>query len=126
MEKLLKTFQSLSDRNRFRIVSILTTWDELCACQITQLLKISGATASRHLQLLLISDLICSRKEGRWVYYRLNRDNPYSFVLLPLITNCIGEQQDLQDDIKIMENILCSNSPNGCSTKLTIKEQFYE
>ena len=54
-----------------RVVAVLWRFDELCACQITELLQVSGATASRHLRLLQNVGLVESRKEGRWVYYKL-------------------------------------------------------
>ena len=43
----------------------------LCACVITEFLGIAGATASRHLSILVNAGLLESRKEGRWIYYRL-------------------------------------------------------
>ncbi|MBK1792362.1 ArsR/SmtB family transcription factor [Persicirhabdus sediminis] len=71
MKSLLKVTKSLADRNRVRIVLALLEHDELCACQLIELLGISGATASRHLGQLVQADLIESRKDGRWVYYML-------------------------------------------------------
>ena len=67
----LKILKALSDLNRLRIVAALGQYDELCACQITELLGVTGATASRHLSVLQHAGLLESRKEGRWVYYRL-------------------------------------------------------
>lgn len=71
MENQLEILKALSDQNRLRIVAALGRYDELCACQITELLEVTGATASRHLSVLQHAGLIESRKEGRWVYYRL-------------------------------------------------------
>ena len=71
MEATLETLKALSDKNRMRVVAALWRFDELCACQITELLHVSGATASRHLGILLKAGLVDSRKEGRWVYYKL-------------------------------------------------------
>ena len=67
----LEIFKALSDMNRLRIVAALSRHDELCACQITEVLQVTGATASRHLSILQHAGLLDSRKEGRWVYYRL-------------------------------------------------------
>lgn len=68
----LEILKSLSDMNRMRIVAALSRYDELCACQITELLQVTGATASRHLSVLQNAGLLKSRKEGRWIYYRLD------------------------------------------------------
>lgn len=71
MEPVLEIFKALSDKNRLRIVAALSRYEELCACQITELLQVTGATASRHLSVLQHAGLVRSRKEGRWIYYRL-------------------------------------------------------
>ncbi|HPR82289.1 MAG TPA: metalloregulator ArsR/SmtB family transcription factor [Pontiellaceae bacterium] len=76
MNKPLSALKSLSDRNRLRVVASLMHHDELCACQIIELLKVTGATASRHMDLLIRAGLVQSRKAGRWVHYRLAADFP--------------------------------------------------
>lgn len=76
MEQITAVLKSLADKNRLRIVTALLGQEELCACQVTELIEVSGATASRHLSVLVASGLLKSRKQGRWVYYRLHRDNP--------------------------------------------------
>jgi len=52
-------------------VFALSENQELCACQITAMLGLASATVSRHLSLLLGAQLVQSRKDGRWVYFRL-------------------------------------------------------
>lgn len=73
METTLEILKALSDKNRMRVVAALWRFDELCACQITELLQVTGATASRHMGVLLKTGLVDSRKEGRWVYYKLGK-----------------------------------------------------
>ncbi len=74
MDKLIALFKALSDRNRLRIVSALLTYDELCGCHLIELTKVTGATISRHMGVLILSGLVESRKDGRWVYYRICRE----------------------------------------------------
>ncbi|MCP4021796.1 MAG: winged helix-turn-helix transcriptional regulator, partial [Desulfobacteraceae bacterium] len=69
MEKTLSILKALSDKNRLRITAALLHYDELCACQITELLQLSGATVSRHLSLLHQSKILGRRKDGRWIFY---------------------------------------------------------
>lgn len=71
MNTTLEQLKALSDRNRLRVVAALFHIEELCACQIVELLEVTGATASRHMGLLIRAGVVESRKEGRWVYYRL-------------------------------------------------------
>ncbi len=72
MKSQLEQLKALSDRNRLRIVAALMHSEELCACHISELLGVSGATASRHMELLIRAGLIDSRKSGRWVHYKLS------------------------------------------------------
>ena len=76
MEKTLAIMKALADRNRLRISLVLNNYDELCACQITELLGVSGATVSKHLAVLQKAGLLTSRKSGKWVFYRLCPDQP--------------------------------------------------
>ncbi len=71
METVLATLKALADRNRLRVVLALADTDELCACQITELLGVTGATASRHLSQLVRAGILAARRDGRWVHYRL-------------------------------------------------------
>jgi DNA-binding transcriptional ArsR family regulator len=50
----------------------LKTHGELCACKISEFLHITSATVSRHMDVLIAAGLVESRKEGRWVHYRLS------------------------------------------------------
>ena len=66
MEWMTSIFKALSDRNRLRAVSPLMQVNELCACQITERLQVTGATASRHMGVLISAGLVCRKKDGRW------------------------------------------------------------
>jgi len=71
MQVTLNRLKALSDGNRLRVVYALMNCDELCACQITELLQVTGATVSRHLSLMVSAGILDSRKSGRWRYYSL-------------------------------------------------------
>ncbi len=53
MDDLLSILKALSDKNRLRIFCALLSYEELCACQITEFLQVTGATASRHLSIMV-------------------------------------------------------------------------
>jgi ArsR family transcriptional regulator len=73
LSQFLAESKALGDGNRVRLLLALMTHGEVCACQLTELLAVTGATVSRHLSILLHAHLIESRKEGRWIFYRLRR-----------------------------------------------------
>lgn len=75
MLKLQGLFSALSDKNRLRIIAALSEYEDMCACQIVELLKLTGATTSKHLSILIQIGVLDSYKEGRWVHYRLDYSN---------------------------------------------------
>lgn len=70
MDDTLLITKAISDRTRLRIIAALSG-GELCVCQVVELLKLAPSTVSKHLHILSGSGLIRSRKDTRWVYYRL-------------------------------------------------------
>lgn len=76
MNNTLTILKALADKNRLIIVTALMKHEELCACQLIELLKVSGATSSRHLSILTNANIIQNRKDGRWVYYKLSDGIP--------------------------------------------------
>ncbi len=72
---LQSLFKALSDPSRLRVALVLFHHLELCACHISELLGIRPATTSRHMDVLLASGLVTSRKAGRWIHYRLNPEH---------------------------------------------------
>ena len=74
MFQFMTLTKAMADENRVRILMALRTVDELCVCHINELLGLAPSTVSKHLFLLRNSRLLTARKEGRWIYYRLNND----------------------------------------------------
>jgi ArsR family transcriptional regulator len=62
--------KALSDSNRVRTLMFLQG-GELCLCQIIEMLGLAPSTVSKHMAVLHNARLIESRKEGRWVFFRL-------------------------------------------------------
>jgi ArsR family transcriptional regulator, arsenate/arsenite/antimonite-responsive transcriptional repressor len=70
MKEFMAIARALADENRTRAVMFLRK-GELCVCQIVEMLGLAPSTVSKHLEILSSAGLIESRKDGRWVYYRL-------------------------------------------------------
>jgi ArsR family transcriptional regulator len=65
-------FKALSDENRLKIVDMLSS-GEICACVILQEFAITQSTLSHHMKILCDCSLVNARKEGKWMYYSLNK-----------------------------------------------------
>ncbi|MEM8777678.1 MAG: metalloregulator ArsR/SmtB family transcription factor [Cyanobacteria bacterium P01_G01_bin.49] len=71
LSTILSGFRALSDPTRLQILDLLQT-QELCVCELCEKLEISQSKLSFHLRNLRDAELVRSRQEGRWIYYRLN------------------------------------------------------
>ena len=78
MKEFVAIARALSDPGRLRALCALRG-GELCVCQLISLLELAPSTVSKHLSVLNQAGLVDSRKQGRWVYYRLP-DEPVSPV----------------------------------------------
>ncbi len=70
MREFLAITKALSDESRVR--ALLSVRDgELCLCQIIEVLGLSPATVSKHMNVLHQAGLVERRKDGKWHFYRL-------------------------------------------------------
>jgi ArsR family transcriptional regulator len=61
---------ALGSEHRLQIVELLRT-GERCVCEITPEFKLDPSVVSRHLAILERAGVIVSRREGRWIHYRI-------------------------------------------------------
>jgi ArsR family transcriptional regulator len=66
-------FHALSDETRVEIVRLLSH-GERCVCELQQVMDAAQSRLSFHLRALKDAGLVTDRREGRWVYYTLNRE----------------------------------------------------
>ncbi|MFV3402701.1 MULTISPECIES: metalloregulator ArsR/SmtB family transcription factor [Pseudomonas] len=71
-----EVFKSLSDETRARVTLLVASLGELCVCELTCALNESQPKISRHLAQLRSQGLLLDRRQGQWVYYRLNPQLP--------------------------------------------------
>ena len=69
-------FKCLSDPTRLDILKIILERQNVCVCEITEILQLSQPKISRHLALLRTHLILLDERKGQWVYYRLNPDLP--------------------------------------------------
>jgi len=72
-ENNARVFKALCDPNRLKIIEMLQ-YGERCACEILEDLQIGQSTLSHHMKILCDSGLVDGRREGKWMYYSLNKD----------------------------------------------------
>ena len=105
MDDTILRLKALADKNRLRVFCALAQYDELCACQITELLQVTGATVSRHLSILVTAGLLKSRKDGRWVLYGLNRSCTGLDGILQWLNLELQSSLSIQNDLDALRRI---------------------
>ncbi|MCW8964437.1 MAG: metalloregulator ArsR/SmtB family transcription factor [Gammaproteobacteria bacterium] len=86
-------FKMLADRTRMRALMLMQSEDELCVCELTHALKLSQPKISRHLAQLREAGLVRARREGLWMYYRINPALP-AWALAVLKNALTGSELD--------------------------------
>jgi len=74
MSTISEPFKALGDPVRLRLFYLLSRHNELCVCHLTDALGLPQSTVSRHLGLLRQAKLVATRRDGKWMYYRLSGD----------------------------------------------------
>ncbi len=68
-------YKALSDETRLTILAMLLIHGELCVCDLEGGLSISQSKASRHLRYLKNAGILVDRRDGVWVYYKVDTKN---------------------------------------------------
>ena len=71
---LAELFKVFGDSTRIKILSVLMG-EELCVCDIAELLKMTKSAVSHQLKILRQSDIVKYRKSGKNVIYTLADDH---------------------------------------------------
>lgn len=67
----LRRAKALADEHRLLALALLRRRSELCACEIQAATGLTHATVSHHMNVLVDAELVRSRRQGKWMYYRL-------------------------------------------------------
>lgn len=69
-------YKCLSDETRLRCLLLIHKHEELCVCELMEALNDIQPKISRHLAQLKKYDLLIDRRQGQWVFYRINPSLP--------------------------------------------------
>ncbi|MEK4385710.1 metalloregulator ArsR/SmtB family transcription factor [Solibacillus sp. FSL W7-1464] len=84
LSSVAQLFKALADENRAKISFALCQDDELCVCDIANIIGSSVATASHHLRTLHKQGIVKYRKEGKLAFYSLDDDHIKQLITLAL------------------------------------------
>ena len=115
MKEFLAVTKALSDENRVRAVMALHG-GELCVCQLIELLGLAPSTVSKHMAVLHQADLVETRKDGRWIYYRLAGEsrNLCAKAALTMAAGCLGGDGRIRNDAQRLRAIRKTSRDELC------------
>ena len=114
--------KALADENRVRMLLALQK-QELCVCQIIELVKLAPSTVSKHMSILRSARLVEARKDGRWMYYRLAGPNcsPIIRGAIEWARKSLADDPQITGDAKRLEQIIKMDMHKLCESQCSPK-----
>jgi len=86
MDKFM-VLKLLAEKTRFNIFIKLLEYDELCVCELEEILGLKQANTSKHLNKFKEMNLLTSRREGNLIKYSINPDfiNEHEGLIIYLV-----------------------------------------
>lgn len=111
LRDVMAVTKALADEQRVRVMLALQR-GEVCVCQIVEMLGLATSTVSKHMSILKQARLVDSRKEGRWMYYRLAGDEAPEVVhqAIAWIAQSLARDPQVQRDRHELAAI-CNSDP---------------
>ncbi|HDZ06146.1 hypothetical protein LCGC14_0128840 [marine sediment metagenome] len=78
-QKMTKLLSIAGSDVRLKILYLLNLENELCPCDLADILKMSMPAISQHIRKIKDAGIINSRRDGQTLYYSLNRDETEIF-----------------------------------------------
>ncbi|UTW01061.1 metalloregulator ArsR/SmtB family transcription factor [Marinomonas rhizomae] len=97
-------YKALADDTRLRCLLLITQYQELCVCELTEALNETQPKISRHLAQLRKNGLLSDRRQGQWVFYQLHPElaNWSKSVLQTTLDNQVLWLKDNVDQLETM------------------------
>lgn len=98
--EMAETLKLLSDKTRLMIVALLKE-QEMCVCDIVDILETTQPNISQHLKKLKTGGIVNETRRSQWIYYALNiGDKPY-------LNDILNQLPSMKEKIK-------AHHPNRC------------
>jgi ArsR family transcriptional regulator len=101
-------FRALADPTRLRLLNLMGD-DEICVCYLVEALNLSQPKISRHLAYLRRAGVVVTRREGKWMHYRVvTPDNPHAAVIFREIRAWLANDKGMRSDRQRLVGMCCS------------------
>lgn len=105
IERLL---QALGDRTRLRLLNVIGD-DEICVCFFVEALGESQPKISRHLAYLRRAGIVTTRRDGKWVHYRVAKpSNPVAAEIIAGLRRWMDSDPEMVSDRERLVMACCA------------------
>lgn len=106
--KMEQLFRALADRTRLRLLNLMGD-NEVCVCFFVEILQISQPRISRHLAYMKKVGIVASRREGKWMHYRIvTPSDADAERILADVQQYLVNDKDMQRERKKLVKFCCS------------------
>jgi ArsR family transcriptional regulator len=104
-------FMALADRTRLRVLSLIGA-DEVCVCFFVEVLKMNQPKISRHLAYLRKAGLVSTRRQGKWMHYRLTPPPElHAKRIFEQVMTWLKDDIEMRKDRERLVSVCCSPRP---------------
>lgn len=115
----VRSLKALAHPGRLRILAMLRG-GELCVCQMTAVLDLAASSVSAHLADLKRAGLVGERKDGRWVFHRLEQSEAATALLEP-VSKAIARDPQVEADARLLRELRRVGVEELCRVDLDLK-----
>lgn len=95
VEQGAKLLKLLGDKTRLNIVSLLMH-DECCVCELVEILQMSQPSISQHVAKLKNADVVKERRQGQWIFYRVNTESEVYSLIKSIMTHFPEQREKIR------------------------------
>lgn len=105
-------FSALADRTRLRLLNLMGD-DEVSVCFFVEALQTMQPRISRHLAYLRRAGIVATRRDGKWVHYRIATPADSKAVqVLQDVRKWFADDREMQlDRQRLMKSCCCAPNP---------------
>ncbi len=74
LEHWERVMKALGQSTRLKILMLLASREQ-CVCELERIIDVSQPAISQHMRVLKAAGLVKERRDGQWIYYRLDKEN---------------------------------------------------
>lgn len=112
MNELINLYKILSDETRIRILNLLFK-QELCVCELTELLDLPQPKISKHIAKIRNANLVTTIRNEQYIYYSVNKSNQTLIELIGITQR--SNNKTLIQDLEKLNNktsFVCTKAGN--------------